>query len=63
LKNREENQSNNQKCHIQLGRRSQEENVMKLGSKLVLVPGFSAKNSASAGVGIAASTLVPIFLT
>jgi hypothetical protein len=42
-RNQEENETNDQKYCIQLGSRSWEEKVKKLGIKPVLVPGFSPK--------------------
>jgi hypothetical protein len=48
-RNREENETNDQKYRALPESRCQEENTKKPGSKLVLVPGFSTKNSASGG--------------
>ncbi len=46
-RNREENEANDKKYHALPESRCQEENTKKPGSKPVLVPGFSTKNSAS----------------
>jgi hypothetical protein len=46
-RNREENEANDQKYHALPESRCREENTKKPGSKPVLVPGFSTKNSAS----------------
>jgi hypothetical protein len=46
-RNREENETNDQKYHALPESRCREENTKKPGSKPVLVPGFSTKNSAS----------------
>jgi hypothetical protein len=46
-RNREENEANDQKYRTLPESRCREENTKKPGSKPVLVPGFSTKNSAS----------------